>query len=257
MPLKSFNKIWIIIIVILIGSLGFYILAGKQIFTRQEIPNNASQSLVSPLFDTFAWRTQVPGGLFIRDSIDVKNLLLTIRSDIEMNYNPGGNKHGAVYLYDSGAQSLQQVPDEQWDNATTPIIDVKGFFESHKVEAKFKVSGEKLFFGNKEIPYRGKLIMDTAYSPDGNQFAVLSADGPLRSVTPNFLGGGGKYAKGQHYHQVFSTVNGTPIGNTVKLPFTTQNQPYSVYWPPDGKYILYIALAGSDITIVKTSLQNK
>ena len=196
----------------------------------------------------------MPGGLFIRDGTDGKNLLLTLRGEVEMSYHPESNKHGAVYLYDPSAQSLQQVPDEQWDTATTPIIDVEGFFKSHKVEGKFQVNGEKLFFGNQEVLYKGKLIMGTAYSPDGNKFVVLSADGPQRISSPNFLGGGGKYAEGQHYHQLFSVVNGAPVGDAIKLPFTTEKQEYSVYWPPDAKYVFYIASIGGDLTIVKASL---
>lgn len=250
MTLKSFNKIWIIIVVISIGILGFYILARKQVFDQREVSNSTSQSLVSPLFDTWpGWmNTQMPGRILIRDFGDEK-LFLTVRDEYEK-----GNKHRAVYLYDPDAQSLQQVPDEKWNTVVNPIAEC--FSQSQQFPEKFKVNGEKLFFGNQEVPIKGAVLISLAYSPSGNAVAVLSADGPRKGSFLPFLGGG-QNAKGRHYHQLFSVVDGTPIGDAVKLRFTTEKEAYPACWSTDEKYVFYTALLNEKLTIIKTDLVNK
>ena len=247
---KPFNKIWIIIVVIFIVILGFYILARKQVLTQPEVANNTSQSLVSPLFDTWpGWmNTQLPGQILIRDSDD-KKLLLTVRDEFEK-----GNKHRAVFLYDPNAQNLQQVSDEKWGTETNPITEC--FSQSQQVPEKFKVSGEKLFFGNQEVLIKGAVLVSLAYSPSSNKVAVLSADGPRKGSIMPFLGGG-QSSKGQHYHQLFSVADGSPIGSFVKLPFMTEKEAYHACWSANGKYVFYTALLNENITVIKTDLLNK
>ena len=110
---KGFVKITLIVLAIV-----FVFVAGYFVLVKKQEPNNASQSFASPIFDTTAWmNTQMPGRLLIRDFSD-KKLLLTMRDEFEKS-----NKHRAVYLYDPSTQNLQQVPDEKWYMAGSPVTE--------------------------------------------------------------------------------------------------------------------------------------
>ena len=242
---KSFVKISLITLTILLVAV-----AGYVVLVKKQEPNDTSQSLVSPVFDTAAWmNTQIPGRILIRDFGD-KKLLLTMRDEFEKS-----NKHRAVYLYDPSAQSLQQVSDEKWHTAASLMTEC--FSQSQQFTERFKVNGEKLFFGNLEVPIEGVVLISLAYSPSGDKVAVLSADGPRRkgSLMPFF--GGGQNSKGQHYHQLFSVVNGSSVGVFVKLSFTTEKEAYPACWSTDEKYVFYTALLNENLTVVKTDVLNK
>jgi hypothetical protein len=228
----------------------FCLLQGVIVFTWAEPSHCISQISLSPIFDTVAWvNTQMPGRLIIRRGIDSTTLFLTMRDEFEK-----GTGHRAVYEYDPKTQSLRKVPDLKWDAVTSAVTEC--FSQSQQFPEKFKVNGEKLFFGNQEIPVKGAVLISSAYSPSGNTVAILSADGPRKRSGMPFLGGG-QNSKGQHYHQLFSVSNGKPIRAAVKLQFTTEHQSYPACWSIDEMYIFYTSLLGDKLTIVETGLTNK
>ena len=202
------------------------------------------------MFDTVDWvNTQALGRLLIRSGMNGKNIFLTMRDEFEK-----GNRHRAVYEYDPKAKSLQKVPDLNWDAVANPIAEC--FSQPQRFSEKFKVTGEKLFFGNREIPIKGAVLISSAYSPSGNAVAILSADGPRKGSLMPFLGGG-KNSKGQHYHQLFSVANGEPISAALKLQFTTEKEAYPPCWSIDEKYVFYTSLLADKLTIVETGFSNK
>ena len=199
--------------------------------TRAEPSRKISQTSICPMFDTAGWvNTQMSGRLLIRSGTNGKNILLTMRDEFEK-----GNRHRVVYEYDPKAKSLRKVSDLNWDGIASPISEC--FSQPQQFPEKFKVTGEKLFFGGKYV-------------------AILSADGPRKgSLMPFF--GGGQNSKGQHYHQLFSLVNGEPISDVLKLQFTTEKEVYPACWSIDEKYVFYTALLADKLTIVETGFSSR
>jgi len=218
---------------------------GVIVFARAEASPQISQTVVCPTYDTAGWvNTQMPGRLLIRNGMDGKNIHLTMRNESEK-----GDRHRAVYEYDTRAKRLQKVPDLNWDTAASPVTEC--FSRSRPFPGKIKVTGEKLFFDSREVPIKGAVLISAAYSPGGQTVAILSADGPRKGSPMPFLGGG-QNAKGQHFHQLFSTANGEPASVVVKLQFTTEKQAYPACWSIDEKYVFYTSLLADKLTIVET-----
>jgi hypothetical protein len=218
--------------------------------TRAEPSRKISQTSICPMFDTAGWvNTQMSGRLLIRSGTNGKNILLTMRDEFEK-----GNRHRVVYEYDPKAKSLRKVSDLNWDGIASPISEC--FSQPQQFPEKFKVTGEKLFFGNREVSIKGAVLIFAAFSPSGKYVAILSADGPRKgSLMPFF--GGGQNSKGQHYHQLFSLVNGEPISDVKKLQFTTEKEVYPACWSIDEKYVFYTALLADKLTIVETGFSSR
>jgi hypothetical protein len=222
---------------------------GVMAIAWAEPSHSISPMSMPPVFDTVDWvNTQMPGRLIIRTGLDGKTIFLTMRDEFEK-----GNKHRAGYEYDPKAQSLQKVSGLKWDEVTSAITEC--FVQSQQFPEKFKISGEKLFFDNREIPVKGTVLISSAYSPSGKAVAILSADGPRKGSGMPFLGGG-QNSKGQHYHQLFSVATGKPLSAVLRLPFTTEHQAYPAYWSIDEMYVFYTSLLADKLTIVKTGLSD-
>jgi hypothetical protein len=241
MYLKTSNRAWLMVI----GSF-----LGVMVGTWAGPSHSVSQISIPPVFDTVDWaNTQMPGRLIIRTGLDSKTIFLTMRDEFEK-----GTRHRAVYEYDPKAQSLPKVSGLKWDEVTSAITEC--FAQSQQFPEKFKVNGEKLFFGNREIPIKSAVLISSAYSPSGNTVAILSADGPRKGSGMPFLGGG-QNSKGQHYHQLFSVATGKPVSAALKLQFTTEHQAYPACWSIDETYVFYTSLLADKLTIVKTGLSDK
>jgi hypothetical protein len=241
MYLKTSNRAWLMVI----GSF-----LGVMVGTWAGPSHSVSQISMPPVFDTVDWaNTQMPGRLIIRTGLDSKTIFLTMRDEFEK-----GTRHRAVYEYDPKAQSLRKVSGLKWDEVTSAITEC--FAQSQQFPEKFKVNGEKLFFGNREIPIKSAVLISSAYSPSGNTVAILSADGPRKGSGMPFLGGG-QNSKGQHYHQLFSVATGKPVSAALKLQFTTEHQAYPACWSIDETYVFYTSLLADKLTIVKTGLSDK
>jgi len=89
------------------------------------------------------------------------------------------------------------------------------FLTAPAVSGKFKVTGEKLFFGNREVSIKGAVLIFAAFSPSGKYVAILSADGPRKGSLMPFFGGGQKL-KGPTLSPVIFLVNGEPISDVLK-----------------------------------------
>jgi hypothetical protein len=241
MALKAASRVWLIVILLFIG---------VMVFTRTETSRKISQTFICPVFDTVDWmNTQMPGRLLIRSGRDGKNILLTMRDESEK-----ANRHRVVYEYDPKAKSLRKVPDLTWDAVAGPIAEC--FSQPQQFPERIKVTGEKLFFGNREVSIKGAVLISSAFSPSGQYVAILSADGPRKGSLLPFLGGG-QNSGGQHYHQLFSVDNGEPISAVLKLQFTTEKEAYPACWSSDEKYVFYTALLADKLTIVETSFSSK
>jgi hypothetical protein len=220
-----------------------------MVFTLAEASTKIPETVKVQVFDTAGWvNTQMPGRLLIRRAASGENMLLTMRDEFEK-----GGRHRAVYEYEPGAKSLRKIPNQNWDAAASPISEC--FSPSRSFPEKFKVSGEKLFSGNREVTVKGAVLLSVSHSPSGNTVAILSADGPRKGSLMPFLGGGSS-SKGQHYHQLFSVAHGEPVGAAFKLPFTTEKQAYLACWSVDEKYVIYTSLLADKLTIVETGLSN-
>jgi hypothetical protein len=241
MSLKAASKVCLIVILLFMG---------VAASTLAEKSGKISQTFIYPTFDTAGWvNTQMSGRLLIRSGTNGKNILLTMCDEFEK-----GNRHRVVYEYDPKAKSLQKVSNLNWDGLASPISEC--FSQSQQFPGKFKVTGEKLFFGIREVSIKGAVFISAAFSPSGRYVAILSADGPRKgSLMPFF--GGGQNSKGQHYHQLFSVYNGEPISDVLKLQLTTEKEAYPACWSIDEKYFFYTALLADKLTIVETGFSNK
>ncbi len=239
--LKAASKVCLIVILLFMGATAS---------VRAETSRKISQTFIYPMFDTAGWvNTQMSGRLLIRSGTKGKNILLTMRDEFEK-----GIRHRVVYEYDPKAKSLQKVSDLNWDGLASPISEC--FSQSQQFPEKFKVAGEKLFFGDRQISIKGAIFISAAFSPSGRYVAILSAEGPRKGSLMPFLGGG-QNSKGQHYHQLFSVYNGEPISDVLRLQLTTEKEAYPACWSIDEKYVFYTALLADKLTIVETGLSSK
>ena len=80
-------------------------------------------------------------------------------------------------------KSLREVPDLSGDAVASPYSECVS--PSRNISDKSNITGEKLFFGKREVPAKGSVLITTASSPSGRNVAILSADGPrMRSRMP-------------------------------------------------------------------------
>ena len=63
---------------------------------------------------------------------------------------------------------------------------------------------------------------------------MLTAEGP-KSIRYILTGG----AAGQHYHQLFSEIDGEPLGKPVRVPLITAETYFQVSWTRDEQYVIY------------------
>ncbi len=202
-----------------------------------------------PIYDTDGWlNTQMPGRLLIRNGVSGEDILLTMRDEFEK-----GDRHRAIYEYNPSGKRFHKVLDSKWDASVTPISEC--VLRPQKLPDKFKITGEKLFFEQQEVPVNGAVLISSSYSPSGKAIAILSADGPRTGSFMPFLGGG-QNSKGLHYHQLFSVADGKPIEDVVRLRFTTEKQAYSTCWSLDQKYVFYASLLADKLSIVETNCSN-
>ena len=229
------HPVWLIVIFL---SMGFMVVLRTE------------ASPTCPIFNTGGWlNTQMPGRMLIRAEMSGERILLTMRDEFEK-----GNKHRTVYEYDPKVKRLQKAPDSRWDASVSPVSECVS--RPQNLHDKFKVTGEKLFFDNQEVPVNGTVLISSSYSPSSKAVAILSADGPRKDSFMPYLGGG-QNSKGRHYHQLFSVANGKPVSPVVKLPFTTEKEAYSICWSIDGKYIFYASLLADKLIIVETNFFNQ
>jgi hypothetical protein len=192
-------------------------------------------------------------------------LLRRIRS--EAAFGSGGGLSGnpapfadgrPTYGYTCGAAALQELAPDAWDavgsashncdepSVRSPTASQPGPFE-------FDTRGHTLTYRKQPVAAAGKHVLRVVPSCSLRYVAVLSADGRIDEGL-SFLGGRGPHSAGTHYHQVFSTANGRPLGTSVPLPWTTrQQQGLTPRWSPDERFIVYADSDGAEVLIIETN----
>ena len=152
----------------------------------------------------------------------------------------GNDAHGPVYRFDATAETFELVDDQVWDDATGMVIGCTGQEARESPFVLERTGGSRmLFFDRREIPVAGGNAVSIWDQRDGKIVAVISSSGgggiPLISNISS---------SGQHYHQLFSEVDGEPVGEPLRLPFAGAPGPPRGCWSPDGGFVLYCDLTG-------------
>lgn len=131
--------------------------------------------------------------------------------------------HSAVYRLDPELGSFQLVNDRAWDDADGEVSRVSGSGPGSPLGAVAVAGGNRL---------------SHTTSPTRPVAAVLSSAG----FTPGFPFVSSGFGTGQHYHQLFSEVDGSPLGDPVRVGVGdavvvanwTAQEDYVVYWQRPG-----------------------
>lgn len=135
----------------------------------------------------------------------------------------------------SSGEGPQLIEGRYWDSATGPISDCL-----HQVagpSGRFEWKKQELLHDGRSVNYAGKSLWQRAVSPDGEHFAVLSAQGRARYFGLPFLGG--ESASGARIHQVFRQSDGKLVGEPVILKDAGNDDFCRPCWTPDGRMIIY------------------
>ena len=137
-----------------------------------------------------------------------------------------------MYRFNSTSQSFQQVDDPAWDESTEPVVfcDVQD-----RRDVAFGVGPGYLTFEGREIPIAGRTIIDVWGALNSPVVAVLSTDGSYVNV-PAFTA---LTVSGQYYHQLFSEVDGSPIGEPVRIGVGGRSPDLSVCWSAEETQVIY------------------
>jgi hypothetical protein len=148
----------------------------------------------------------------------------------------GNDDHGPVYRFDATAETFGLVDDQVWDDATGMVGSCSGQEARDSPFVLERMGGNRfLVFEGRQVDVAGGFAASIwASRAEGNVVAVISASGgggiPLIS---------GIRASGQHYHQLFSEVDGESIGEPLRLPFSGARNPPRGCWSPDNGFVLY------------------
>jgi hypothetical protein len=148
----------------------------------------------------------------------------------------GNDGHGAVYRFDTQSETVQLVDDQVWDEATGISNGCTGQQARNSPFVLERMGGNRmLFFEGRQVAVAGGFAA-SIWDPreEGDVVAVISASGgggiPLISNLSS---------SGQHYHQLFSEIDGEPIGDPLRLPFSGAPNPPWGCWSPDNGFVLY------------------
>ena len=210
----------------------------------------ASQSMVSSLFQTPTWQAEPVANLLMRGG-SADTLLLTVQSWEEVYAKKGG--HGTVYQYNSGAKEFRVVQGVMWDQSSGVIADCSQQQPLLKFAATWRLdpqSGSLLYEG-RLVGTTGPVVVDFRFSPSQQAVAVLSARGRKKSSLLPFLGGGSN-VQGRHYHQVFSLPDLSALdGSTIEVPFTTEQVAFSGCWSADERFVVYTSALYQELCVVE------
>jgi len=208
-----------------------------------------------PCLTPTEWLSAVPVDFMHRaESSAVDTLLFTTQTEDELfadaedgarDFSP----HQAVYRFDPESGDFSVVGESVWDAAEGQICSG---CPGTVLGGPFEIQDGRLVFNGVVVPVAGRRaarIFDAAASECGSMSleagdvaAVLSIDGYVA-----LLGA----STGQHYHQLFSNVDGSQIGSTKRLAMGGLLEgTVGACWTSDGKYVIYehgtqdIAIAG-------------
>ena len=144
----------------------------------------------------------------------------------------GNENHEGVYRLDRATGDFERVADEQWDELDTPAgTPASGF----NAGTPFVVDGGRLQFEGRTVALAGGTLLTLDPAPSHDVIAVLSTSG---SPFDSLLSGGA--ADGQHYHRLYSEVDGSPLGRAVRLGVGGKDKNLvNMGWGPDDRYVVY------------------
>ena len=157
----------------------------------------------------------------------------TDRSDGSRDFRP----HNAVYRLDPAVGSFELVNDRVWDDAESTVISCRGSMHQSPFIA--------LGFFTPRLEYNGSIVAVAG----GNALLVRSS--PTRAVAGVLSSAGfspgapfvsSGIGTGQHYHQLFSEIDGLPLGDPVRVGVGdalvdgcwTAEEEYVIYWQRKG-----------------------
>ena len=154
--------------------------------------------------------------------------------------------HSAVYRFDPEVGSFELVSDATWDDADSRVVICSGPRRQSPFRAARFLSPRLEYNGSMVAVAGGNALLVRA-SPTQAVAAVLSSAGH----SPGGPFAGFSFGTGQHYHQLFSDIDGSPIGDPVRLGVGddlvegcwTPQEDFVVYWQFEGN------LEGGAITL--------
>lgn len=146
--------------------------------------------------------------------------------------------HSAVYRLDPEVGSFELVNDRVWDDAHGEVILVGG---SGSTSPTFGIAGffsPRLNFNGSSVAVAGGNALSVESSPTRAVAAMLSSAGYQPGAA--FVSSG--FGTGQHYHQLFSETDGSPLGDPIRVGVGdavvvgnwTAQENYVVYWQRSG-----------------------
>lgn len=160
-------------------------------------------------------------------------------------------KYSDVYRLPVGGTKLREAAVVDWTNCTGPIAtDTARYPVSHehshsgRDSAKFHLNVDDrrnsyvLKYQGNKIETKGDAPYRAVYSPDHQYIAVLSVNGPPRSVGGIIFGGELTY-NGPFYHEIFRLSDGSRVGDAVVLEGSRNAEYVMLAWSKDGKQIVY------------------
>jgi len=192
-----------------------------------------------PCLAPTAWSAEI-GSIFLReDSQESAALLLTYYTNDQWIFDThdqilGNDPHSPVYRFQSQKEYFEEVGDAAWDNLSSEVTDCGAFLNR---ENPFSAVALVLQFRGQNIAFAGRVVMSITPAPRSPVVAVLSSDGIRIAIIP---GAGAPPASGQYFHQLFSALDGKPIGPAVRVAVGGRaKESPRVCWTADEHYVIY------------------
>jgi hypothetical protein len=203
-----------------------------------------------PCLRPVEWGTAFFDPLVQADENDPSYLLFTRQNWEEYDADRAdgsfdGQPHGPVYKFDSSTGEFVLVEDSLWDDLDGPLGG-PSFPEGSR--EGFRTPAGRLEFDGRRIPVAGGYALGTWGAIEAPVVAVLSTDG---GVGVPFIGTGA--VGGQHYHQLFSTEDGSSVGPAVRLGVGGLDKGMvKMLWSPEDRFVIYYQhpLGGSEIDLL-------
>jgi len=196
-----------------------------------------------PCLTPTQWSSDTEAFMHRAESGETDTLLFTTQTEDQFfaDIDDGTREfspHQAVYRFDPKAAEFSLVDDSLWEGADGEICSGCGIFVAN---GPFAIENGQLLFKGTVVPVAGRRAVrlfdaavnrcDSEESEWGEVVAVLSIDGYVA-----LLGA----STGQHYHQLFSNVDGSQIGPTDRLAIGgLLESTVRACWTSDRKYVVY------------------
>lgn len=173
--------------------------------------------------DRFLLRPDGAGGLLL--TAQTPEEVAQDVTDDHVDYVP---HQGLVYHIAPTFDSIQAVDSSTWDSLTGPVQDC---CPSLLEEGPLTIQANQLFFQGRLVPVAGGTALDMDDAPRSAVAAVLSTNGRQGLFSDS---------SGQHYHQLYSLVDGRAIGPLLRLSVGGfDNGRVFIGWSDDESFVLY------------------